>query len=355
MMRKNTDEIEKLYQRIVLLHQDVDTIRQPLLNIKSIIDEMKKLLDLPDTIAKDLKKLRTVILALNEITQLLEWVPGQLGSACKAAHNLLSPLVSPTNKGVLDKMIKTTEDMDKMASRIKQYLEKVEPLVNKGLEELNALRGRVISLEEKLAELVEHYKRIPPSADTVACVHEINHALDQLDQSVQEIKNQFNKAIQPLVMVLQTIKNTLDPIADLAQKITQLLKQIDIKPINDLIRQVNQCRKKIEDFRKKVVSKVEAVVKAAFKRFGIDIDAVDKLIRGLIDSVLKPIRKFIDQICDSINGMLEQLTRMIDGMLPVDQLKQIIATLETWRDKLECELDKLAGSTCKSVLKVWRC
>jgi hypothetical protein len=72
----------------------------------------------------------------------------------------------------------------------------------------------------------------------------------------------------------------------------------------------------------------------------------------LIDSVLQPMRQFIDQICNSINTMLEQLTEKIEGMLPVDQLKQIIATLETWRDTLECELDKLAGSTCKSVLKV---
>ncbi|MCW8943564.1 MAG: hypothetical protein OQL27_02255 [Sedimenticola sp.] len=348
---QNTDEIEKLYHRIVSLHKDIDTLRQPLLDIKSVITEIKKIVDLPGTVAKDLKKLRTLVSALNEVVQLLEWVPGQLGTTCKAVHRLLSPLVEPATKGVLDELINTTEQMDKAMTKIKQYLEKVEPYIDKSLKAINGVRDEVIALELKMAELVEHYKRIAPSAETIECVRTINRYIDQLEGVVLKLKAQFESAIQPLSAVLSQIRKALDPIAALAEQITHVLKQIDIKAINDLIRQVNQYKKKIQDFRKKVVSKIEAVVRAAFKKFGIDIDAIDKLISKLINSALKPLRHVIDDITAKVTNMLSQISTMLEKLLPLDQLNQIVSAVESLRDDLQRELDRIAGSACRSVLR----
>ena len=348
---QNTDEIEKLYNRIVSLHQGIDTVRQPLLDIKSVIDEIKKLLDLPGTIAKDLKKLRTLISAVNEVMQLLEWIPGQFGTTCKTVHNLLSPLVAPPKKAILDKLIKSADDMSEVASQIKTYLEKIEPPINKALKEVNTVRDKVIYLEDNMAALVEHYKRVPPSEETMVCVRSINSYIDQYEKNIKVIEDQFDQAIRPLYKVLAEVKKYLDPVANIAQQITNVLKQIDIKPINDFICQVNKYKKKIADFRKKVVSKFEWAVKRAFSRFGIDIDAIDKQIQKLINSALKPLRNLIEQITNKINGLLSQIKSMLAKMLPVDQLQQIVTMLENMRDNFERELDKLAGSACKSVLK----
>lgn len=350
-MMQATDEIDRLYKRIVSLHLDIDSLRQPLVDIKSVITEIKKITDLPGTVAKDLKKLRTVASALNEIAQLLEWVPGQLGATCKTAHKLLSPLVEPAKRGLLDKMITTTEEVDQALGKIKQYLEKIEPLVDKSLKAINTVRDEVIALEQKVAGLVEHYKRLPPSPETLECVRTINRYIDQLVQVVEDLKAHFEKAIEPLNAILNQIKQALDPVAAIAQQVTQALKQIDIKPINDLIKQVNLYKKKIQDFKKKVVSKIEAVVRRAFKKFGLDIDAIDKLIGRLIDSALKPIRKLMDDLSTRINSILSQIAALITKLLPLDQLSQIVSALETFRDNLQRELDCIAGSACKSVLR----
>ncbi|MCW8890763.1 MAG: hypothetical protein OQL20_08915 [Sedimenticola sp.] len=346
-----TDEIEKLYLRVVALHQDIDTLRQPLVDIKAVITEIKKCLDLPGTIAKDLKRLRTLASALNEVVQPLEWVPGQLGTTCKAVHKALSPLIEPKGRGVLDQMIKTTEEVEKAFCKIKQYIEKVEPLVDKSLKAINEVRDDVISLEQKLAALVEHYKRIAPSAETLECVRTLNRYIDQLDSVVLDLKNRLEKAIEPLSAVLNQIMSVLDPVAAIAQQIAQALKQIDIKPINDLIKQVNQYKQKIQDFKRKVVSKIEAAVRVAFKKFGLDIDAIDKLIGQLIDSALKPLRKVMDDLSAKMTRMLNQITTLLSNMLPLDFMRQIITAIETFRDNVQRELDRIAGSACKSVLQ----
>ncbi len=348
----NTDEIEKLYQRVVTLHRDIDTIRQPLLNIKSVIDDIKKLLDLPATIARDLKKLHLLICALDEVMRLLDWVPGQFGSTCKIVHNLLSPLITPPKKAILDNLIQGAEEMDGAAKKIKAYLEKIEPPINQAIKEINTVHDKVVGLESTLAELVEHYKRLPPSPETIACVRAVNGYIDQFEQQVQKIKAQFDQVIAPLKDLLQSIESYLQPIADIANQVTNVLKMLDIKPISDLIRQVNQYKKKIEDFRKKVIAKFEWAVKKAFKQFGIDIDAINREISKLIDSALKPLRNFINQILNTLNNMLNRVTGMIEKLLPLDQLQKVLDTLRALRDSLQRELDKLAGTVCKAVLDV---
>lgn len=337
-------ELYRLKSDLQRVEGVIQSVEDGVGSFRNALSDIDKVLGYPKDIENDIDKLRKILAALYDVTEICSILP-EVGTACGEMAKVLKPIaVSPKPPGgLLGEMKNTLHEIDKPIEALRKELGEIKKPVDNAWSALDHIRLDIARFQIGVDTLIEEHGDNPPKG-VADCARALSGILEQGLGALNHAENLVTGQLNTVIHSVNEIEDVLNNLDSVKHQIEGGLNKVTGKAFNEMKGALDKMRAKVDqlkDLAKWLFNKL-------MKKWGVD---VGKLERGLAKAegrIEGAITKAVnDVLTKAKNAVISELEK-IPG---VKELEAQVATLEDaaiqLRDKIENEL----GSACAKALR----
>ncbi|MEL6294385.1 MAG: hypothetical protein AAFV87_05470 [Pseudomonadota bacterium] len=312
-------------------------------SFRNALSDIDKVLGYPKDIENDIDKLRKILAALYDVTEICSILP-EVGTACGEMAKVLKRIaVSPKPPGgLLGEMKNTLHEIDKPIEALRKELGQIKKPVDDAWSALDNIRLDIARFQIGVDTLIEEHGDKPPKG-VEDCAKALSDILEQGLGALNHAENLVTGQLNDVIHSVNEIEDVLNNLDSVKHGMEGVLDKVSGAAFNEMKGALDKMRAKVDELKHLAKWLFNKLV----KKMGVN---VGKLERGLAKAEGKIEGAITKAVNDVLSKAKNAVITELEKIPGVKELEGQVATLEQaaiqLRDKIENEL----GSACAKTL-----